>query len=416
MRKTFIFLSLAAVSACLIYSFSNCQASGSASEKKMSIGDSVTSPPKNIRDLLFDPLLCDGFDFPVGDKDGKGGYTCIADGKYYEGWYCATKTGEEYYLGIHTGEDWNGTGGGNTDLGQPVYATADGIVLHAAECPSPWGNVVLIEHHYVENGEPKTVYSQYAHLKELFVKKGDHVTRRQKIAAIGQGNFQEYPAHLHFEIRCANMKDVDVDYWPSSHGQTVAWVKEHYADGSSFIKQHRQLEKPSSKEKLVVVVKHEFKCYYYASGKLQKTYEIALGQEPLGPKEKEGDLRVPEGEYRVCEKTRGPFDTTNWVNAFLGTRWVRLSYPNSFDAERGLKNKWITKTEYDKIVLADKQKKIPPKTTSMGGGIGFHGWVRSDWSESSTRCQTWGCVSFHNKDLEEFFELLSLNTAVVITP
>ena len=52
----------------------------------------------------------------------------------------------------------------------------------------------------------------------------------------------------------------------------------------------------------------------------------------------------------------------------------------------------------------------------MGGGIGFHGWVRSDWDNNSARAQTWGCVSFHNKDLEEFFDLAELNTTVVITP
>ena len=414
MRKIILILCSAAAALGCIFFIPGEKNSTSASTDNAI--DSVLSDKKDIRELLFDPLACDGFDFPFGDVNGKGGYTSLLDGKHYDGWFCATHAAEEYYLGIHTGEDWNGTGGGNTDLGQPVFATAEGIILYAAECPSPWGNVILIEHHYVENGEMKIVYSQYSHLKEILVKKGDHVLRRQKIAAIGQGNHKEYPAHLHFEIRYENMKDMDVDYWPSSNGKNVEWVKEHYADGSSFIRSHRKLNIPAKEEKFAIVIKHEHKCYYYVKGKLNKAYEIALGQEPVGQKEKQGDLKVPEGEYRICEKTRGPFDTTNWVNAYLGTRWIRLNYPNKYDAERGLKNKWITPEQFKKIVDADNNKMMPPKTTAMGGGIGFHGWVRQDWSNDSERAQTWGCVSFHNKDLEEFFELAELNMRIVIAP
>ncbi|MEW6469057.1 MAG: peptidoglycan DD-metalloendopeptidase family protein [Bacteroidota bacterium] len=369
----------------------------------------------SLRDKLFDTLLCDGFDYPVGDKDAKGSYTSLQNGKTYTGWFKATKTGEEYFLGIHTGEDWNGSGGGNTDLGQTVYATASGLVLHAAECPSPWGNVILIEHRFIENGRPCTVYSQYAHLKEMHVKKGQVVKRRQKIGSIGQGNHKEYPAHLHFEIRKENAKDLDVDYWPSSHNQSVEWVMQHYYDCSEFIKAHRQLTVPAKLDKFALVVKKEFKCYYYEKGKLKKTYEVALGQEPVGAKQIQGDLKVPEGEYRVCEKSEGPF-AGDWVKAYLGTRWLRLNYPNAFDAKRGLEQKLITKAQHDAIVSAVKQNLVPPKGSKLGGGIGIHGWIDPDWTDDGSRALTWGCVSLHKKDLEEFYELAPMNMTVVIAP
>jgi hypothetical protein len=121
---------------------------------------------------LLEEELSDGFDFPFGDKDGKGGYTDLATGKKYSGWYIATKAAQNYYLGIHTGEDWNGNGGGDSDFGQPVYSTAGGMVLFADTCPSPWGNCILIQHVYLENGILKTVFSQYSHLKELKIEKG----------------------------------------------------------------------------------------------------------------------------------------------------------------------------------------------------------------------------------------------------
>ena len=67
--------------------------------------------------------VADGFSFPVGDGEGGGTYTDPA-GRRHDGWYVATHLGDVYPLGIHTGEDWNGRGGGDTDIGQPVMAVA----------------------------------------------------------------------------------------------------------------------------------------------------------------------------------------------------------------------------------------------------------------------------------------------------
>src|SRR5262249_55151764 len=93
----------------------------------------------------------DGFDFAVGDPDGKGSYTDKATGKTYDGWRIATRFTEKYSMGLHTGEDWNGNGGGDTDLGQDVFAVANGRVVFAENCGRLWGNLVIIEHVYYEN-------------------------------------------------------------------------------------------------------------------------------------------------------------------------------------------------------------------------------------------------------------------------
>ncbi|MFT5913739.1 MAG: hypothetical protein ACI81T_000223 [Bacteroidia bacterium] len=64
----------------------------------------------------------DGFDFPVGKPNAKN-------------YYNAQKFEENYHLG----EDWNGTGGGNTDFGDSVYSIANGYVKEAKKQSMGWG-------------------------------------------------------------------------------------------------------------------------------------------------------------------------------------------------------------------------------------------------------------------------------------
>src|SRR6185436_13038515 len=121
----------------------------------------------------------EGFDFPFGDGDGGVSYQDKATGKRYDGWYIATNFAENYSLGIHPGEDWNGNGGGNTDLGQDVFAVANGRVVFAANCGRLWGNVIVIEHVFYENHEKKKIRSVYAHLQKINIRAGEMVRRRQ---------------------------------------------------------------------------------------------------------------------------------------------------------------------------------------------------------------------------------------------
>src|SRR2546428_8126364 len=97
---------------------------------------------------LSENRLCAGgwLRLPFWQGDGGGFYQDKSTGKRYEGWYIATHFAETYSLGIHPGEDWNGSGGGNTDLGQNVFAVANGRTVFASNCGKLWGNVVVVEH------------------------------------------------------------------------------------------------------------------------------------------------------------------------------------------------------------------------------------------------------------------------------
>ncbi len=125
----------------------------------------------------------DGFDYPVGKPDGEG---------YYRS--------RGFIIGRHCGDDWNGMGGGNSDLGAPVWATANGLVVYARDARMGWGNVVIIRHCYWSGGRWQYVDSLYAHLHQIMVRQGQHVRKGQQVGTIGT-NRGMYIAHLHFEIR-----------------------------------------------------------------------------------------------------------------------------------------------------------------------------------------------------------------------
>ena len=373
--------------------------------------DTIAPPALKSYHQLLNPLLVDGFDFAVGNKDGKGSYIGT-NGKTYNGWYIAVKTAETYSLGIHTGEDINGIGGGDTDLGQPVYSIAKGVVLKSGDFGFPWGNVILMEHVYLENAKVETCYSLYAHLDTILISNGDTISKRHQIGTIGTGN-GAYPAHLHLEIRKPSMKDYVVTYWPSSNDKDVDWVKDHYFSPTDFIKKHRKCPTVGSKDHLVIACKEEMEIHVFEKGRLKNTYNMAVGQSPIGHKEQQGDNRTPEGAYRLIQKSSGPFSGS--YADFFGVAWMRISYPNSFDAEMGFQNSLISKTERDKIIDYTNRGKEPPKTTNLGGGIGIHGWSGT-WDASGSRGITWGCISINNVDLDQFYDEVPLDCEIYILP
>jgi murein DD-endopeptidase MepM/ murein hydrolase activator NlpD len=166
-----------------------------------------------------------------------------------------------------TGEDWNGNGGGNSDLGQDVHAVANGRVTFAQDCGRLWGNVITIEHYFYENHERRKIISLYAHLNEIKVNEGAVVQRRQVIATVGQDPDKLFAAHLHLELRWDD--SLSPTYWPSSNGKDEAWVKKHYANPSTFINEHRKHFIPQKEQKLIVVDQESYKARFYQAGVLK---------------------------------------------------------------------------------------------------------------------------------------------------
>lgn len=76
--------------------------------------------------------------------------------------------------------------------GSSVLACRGGTVRTAAMADPVYGNYVVIHH-------PNGMESFYAHLDDIFVKKGDSVTMGARIGTVGMTGLTTGP-HLHFEI------------------------------------------------------------------------------------------------------------------------------------------------------------------------------------------------------------------------
>lgn len=152
------------------------------------------------------------FDFPLGTSNGGMAYNAQPFGK-----------------NAHLGDDWNGLGGYNTDLGAPVRAAATGRVVMAAWLGGDWGNVVIVQHAYLENGERQYVQTLYAHLQKMTTRTGKIVRRGQQIGAVGNAEGRFY-AHLHFEMRSTSTLYIGGGYRVRRSG----WI-----NPSQFIQEHR---------------------------------------------------------------------------------------------------------------------------------------------------------------------------------
>ncbi|MBN1250570.1 MAG: M23 family metallopeptidase [Bacteroidales bacterium] len=113
------------------------------------------------------------FRFPCGDSIGHGYY--VAQG-FQNKWE-------------HLGVDISGIGYCNSDLGDTIYAIANGIV--ANNWPTSYA---AIYHKY----EGRIIKSMYLHCDTILCSRGEFIKKGQAIATIG--NIGTRCAHLHFEI------------------------------------------------------------------------------------------------------------------------------------------------------------------------------------------------------------------------
>jgi murein L,D-transpeptidase YafK len=136
----------------------------------------------------------------------------------------------------------------------------------------------------------------------------------------------------------------------------------------------------------IVVHKGERRLYLMRQGQVLRSYRIALGLAPDGPKERAGDFRTPEGRYLLTRRNpRSEY--------FLS---IQVSYPNDEDLRRA------------------HRAHLDP-----GGSIMLHGlpntlrhppeyYARTDWTD--------GCIAMSDSDMVELWMMTQDNTPIDILP
>jgi murein L,D-transpeptidase YafK len=145
-------------------------------------------------------------------------------------------------------------------------------------------------------------------------------------------------------------------------------------------------------EYAIVVRKHEHTLTLYHHGQEEKVYPVVLGIAPSGPKTYRGDLRTPEGVYRIVYKR--PHE--RW------SRFMLLSYPNDIDRRR-----------YAMALTAGRVPIIDGIAPGPGNAVGIHGTDREDANIEGVDW-TWGCISMLNPHVEELYAVVPLGTPVLI--
>lgn len=189
------------------------------------------------------------------------------------------------------------------------------------------------------------------------------------------------------------------DRWPMAEVMAVARevvgilvydLRPHYRE--------TEVARMAVKDPRIVVRKQARTLELFDGARLVKTYACITGKK-AGNKAVEGDLRTPEGHFRICYK-----NPESKFHLSMG-----LDYPNISDAERGLREKLITPAEYEQIVTAIRNQGIPNWYTKLGGEIFIHGFAEG-------RSGTAGCIALSNPEIEELYAICDVGTPVEVVP
>ena len=136
----------------------------------------------------------------------------------------------------------------------------------------------------------------------------------------------------------------------------------------------------------VIVRKSKRRLYLLRHGEVFRSYHVALGLSPDGPKQRSGDFRTPEGRYQLTRRNARS-------DYFLS---IQVSYPNEEDLRRA------------------RLARVDP-----GGAIMLHGlpnsprhppdfYVRADWTD--------GCIALSDSDMVEVWLMTQDNIPIEILP
>lgn len=329
---------------------------------------------------LFDTTLCSGFKDPFTglkfDKKIKNGSISYS--------LKTVSANENNFIN----EVWTCPTAPHLLKGKKIKSPGNALVTKVGNRANEF--YLILEFQFLENGKSKSFELEISPLDSVFVKENQQIK---------SGEF----------LAISSLDKSELSFITRFEKESPFYKKEF----SWYLKEYNTLTYPPNENVILVVNKKNYKVHLFKKGKHQSSYDICLGQAPIGHKEMEGDNKTPEGEYRITEREKGPF--YGGTGPYLGDRWMHFSYPNRYDAEVGFKNGYINAAQRDDIIYDDKTNQKTNSYTKLGGRVGLHGW-NGRFIANGTQDLTWGCVCMQNEDIIVLFDQVPMNTKLIIIP
>jgi len=136
----------------------------------------------------------------------------------------------------------------------------------------------------------------------------------------------------------------------------------------------------------ILVLKHERILELLHEDQVVRSYPIALGLNPIGPKRRLGDNRTPEGVYSIDRHQA----ESHYHLA------LHISYPSEADTARA------------------QAQQVDP-----GGALFIHGFPPGfEWADPAHLRLDWtaGCIAVSDRAIEEIWRLVADGTVIEIRP
>ncbi len=136
----------------------------------------------------------------------------------------------------------------------------------------------------------------------------------------------------------------------------------------------------------VVVHKSERKLLLMRGERVLRSFPVALGLSPSGPKRREGDFRTPEGAYRLSGRNANS-------DFFLA---IQVNYPGPDDLRRAAEER----VSPGGLIMIHGQPNRPSRPLEY--------YQSRDWTN--------GCIAVSNADMVDIWLMTPDNTPIQILP
>jgi len=157
----------------------------------------------------------------------------------------------------------------------------------------------------------------------------------------------------------------------------------------------------------IIVDRKNYSLTLYSDSLKVKTYKVVFGNNISSEKISKDDFITPVGNYKIC----------NVSPDIKYYKKLKLNYPNTQDAVRGLHSNIISQIEYSTIVNSVKNNNCSYGYTKFGNNISIQGIGKYNLIfKNLPFVFNWtnGSIAMSNENIDELIGVISIGTKVII--